>query len=141
MFIGAQNPFATCEGRDQHQQCRFRQMKIGQHGAHDAEVETGIDEDVGFPILRHNATLDGLSGGEFEGANGCCSHCNHAPPGLPSSLDAFCGVLGDLVPLAMELVLLYDFLAHGLKRAEADVQRDLGGFGSRAGGCGRELPS
>src|SRR5271157_1118035 len=27
-------------------------------------------------------------------------------------------------------MLLYDFLAHGLKRSEADVQRDLGSFDS-----------
>src|SRR5271166_247293 len=37
MLVSTQDPLTPGEGRHQHQQCGLRQVKVGEHGADDAE--------------------------------------------------------------------------------------------------------
>src|SRR3954469_7131191 len=46
-FICGEPPLAPAEGRDQHQQGRFRQVKVGKQPADDPELVPGMDEQIG----------------------------------------------------------------------------------------------
>src|SRR5271167_929417 len=139
MFISMQYRFTTGEGRHQHEQRGFREVKICQHAAHDAELEPGIDEDVGFATLRRDATGGVLPSGKFERADRRGSDCKHASAAITRFLDSLRGRLRYPIPLAMELVFLYHHLAHRLKRSQPHVQRDLSRFDAASANAAEDL--
>ena len=58
----------------------------------------------------------------------------HDPaPGSSRALDSLRGILRNLVPLAMQFVLLNHFFAYGLKRPQSHMQRDFGHLSSLLG--------
>src|SRR5664279_3176098 len=75
---------------------------------------------TGHPVFRI------LSRGKLQRTHRRGSHRHDSPSGIARALDSLRRIRRNFVPLAMQLVLLHNLFAHRLKRAEADVQRDLG---------------
>src|SRR5947209_3057136 len=61
----------------------------------------------------------------LEGTCGGCPDGNHAASLVERPVDGERTGLGDLVPLRLDAMVFHAFDANGLKRAVADVQRDL----------------
>ena len=53
--VSRQRQILAGEGAHQQQQACARQMEIGEHGAHGAELETGVNEYVCFAVAGFNA--------------------------------------------------------------------------------------
>jgi hypothetical protein len=76
VVIGAQSTFGSGESADQHEQARLRQMKVGEKSVHDAELKTGIDEDVGVAAVLAEGIA--LLRRELESAERSGAHRNDA---------------------------------------------------------------
>ena len=102
--------------------------KLVSRAPSNAEVESGIDEDVGLAGLGGDAAVGGLSRGELESTDRGSADGDDATAGVAGALDFFGGLGRDGIPLAMDFVFLHNFDADGLKGAEPDVEGDFGGF-------------
>src|SRR3974390_3408102 len=127
MLIRGERWFAAGEGGDQHDERGLGQVEVGEQGADDAEVESGIDEDVGRAGLGGDAAVGRLTGGVFEGADSGCADSDDAAAGVAGELDFLPRYGRNRIPLAVDFVLLDDLDADGLEGAESDVQGDFGG--------------
>ena len=61
IFIRCQGLLASGEGRDQHDEGRFRQVEVSQHGADQPKFESRVDKDVGFAALGDDAAIFALN--------------------------------------------------------------------------------
>ncbi len=59
MPVGSQHVVRAGERAHQHQQCRFRQMKVGDQCIHDLEVVAGVYKDTGLACKRLNTAMPG----------------------------------------------------------------------------------
>jgi hypothetical protein len=59
MFVGPQDSAPPGEGRNQHQERRFWQMEISEHGSYYAKLKSRIDKDVGLATLRGDPAIGG----------------------------------------------------------------------------------
>ena len=122
--VGVHNVVIARKRRDQHDQRAFGEMEIGHKSVEHLELIAGVDEDVrkalaGLDpaVLRRNA-LKRAAGGGADGDD-------------PSAVflgfvDEPCGLLGDLVVLAVHLVLCHVLDLDGTEGAETDVKGDIG---------------
>ena len=62
MAVGIEHALTASERAHQHEQSGLRQMKIGEHRAHHAELMAGIDKDIGLAAA-------GLYASRFSGGN------------------------------------------------------------------------
>jgi hypothetical protein len=103
-------------------------VEICQQCTDDPKNEAGIDEEVRFALLGSNPAIATLGYGVFERAYRGCAHCNNSALLVERTIDCGGCVLGNYIVLLVEAVVLDALDAHGLKRTEAHVQRDFGGF-------------
>src|SRR5271165_6155515 len=116
-------------------------MEVGQQGADDAEVKSGIDKDVSLAGLRDDAAVGRLARGVFQSANGCGAHSDNAALGVAGVLDSLRSFVRDGVPLAVNPVLLDHLDADGLESAESDVQCDFRSLDAASADAGENLGS
>ena len=94
-------------------------MEVGQQRAHRLELETGVDEQIGFAAHLAQSAAPRR---RLQCPRRCRSHCQQAGRG-PHHRGA---VLGYREPLRVQAGLLDHFGVKRLKRAKPDVQRNLG---------------
>ena len=135
MCIGAPHPVMTCKSADQHQQCRARQVKIGEQAVDDPKLEAGSDKQRGLAIPRRKPT--GPKCGRFECAQRCRADGDHgtaAGTRRGNRADRRCI---EAVVLGMHLVEGQIFVLHGRKRTGANVKCDKGSLDTTGGQCGK----
>ena len=97
-------------------------MKIGDQAFDDVETKTRQDKNI---RLTESALQHAVDRGTFERAQRRCAHRRYAPALRAGLLDRSDRLLRDVVPLAVHHVIGKIFHSHRLKRARADVQRDV----------------
>ena len=88
MTVGIQDIFLAAERADQHQQRRFRQVKVGKKRLDDSKVESGMNEEIGF--TRSCTDVAGiLLPNEFKSADRRCADGDDAAGLAACSLNFF----------------------------------------------------
>ena len=123
MGVNPAHPVLSHQGRDQHQQRRFRQMKIGHQRIRHPEGVTGIDEDVGLALPGPHPPF-GI-GRTFDQAQRRGAHGNDPPARRPCAVDHVGSALRDLAPFGMHAMGGHVFHLHRQKGARAHMQRDF----------------
>src|ERR1700758_2700818 len=101
-------------------------MEICKQGADYVELESRINKQVGFTAAGLDAS--GYSSRVFERADSGGPNC-HDPSRVFHCPVDLCGCFGgNVVRLAMQLVVFNFLGTQWLKGSQADVQRDLGSF-------------
>src|SRR5262245_13341267 len=102
------------EGHDEGEQRRARQVEVREQGVHAAKLESGADEE------RRPALELTRASNRLHDADRCRPHRQNAfRRGDPRPCIAV-----DLVPLAVQRVLLETLLGHRPERVQADMERD-----------------
>ena len=97
LFVGRQHMLPSCQGADQHDKRRFRQVEVGDEAVQHFEPISRIDEDLGPAACLPEAALR-VRGG-FDGAAGSSADTDHAVPLRVRPVNEFCRFRGDIVPL------------------------------------------
>ena len=97
-------------------------MKVRHKGINDLEAIARIDEDVRPAALRRNDAL--RLGRRFQRADRRRADGDDTAARRLRAADQSCRLLGQLVILAVHLVLFDLFHVHGAKRSESNVERD-----------------
>lgn len=139
--VGAEYEVAPGESADQHEQGGFRQVEVGEQGAHHPEFEAGIDEDIGFAVAGSDVPVGGMAGDEFQGTDRRRSDGYNAPAGIEGAIDLGRRGIRDEVQLLMQPVLLDPFDANGLEGTQPDMQSNLGAFDAPILESGQDLGS
>ena len=121
--ISAANIVNAAERRYQHQQRRFRQVKIGDQAFDNIETKPRQDKNI---RLTKTTLQRPAYRRAFQGAQCRRAHCRYAPALRAGLFNCIGRLLRHLVPLAVHDVIGKIFHSHRLKRAPADVQRDIG---------------
>jgi len=136
--VGAEDFVFSSKGANQHEQRGLRKVEVGEKGAHDLKVESGIDEEIG--MAGSGAHRSGpLPGGIFKGADGRGADGNDAARFPAGSFDLLGGGLGDGIGLGMKSMLFDRFGADGLEGSETDVERDFRGLNPAFANTGEDL--
>src|SRR5215470_4028609 len=125
MLIGSQYVLSPSKCRYQHQQSRFRKMKVRQQSADYAKLEARVDKDVRFPRTCRNRSAT-LQRSILQRANCSGAYGHNAPLFFKHAIDLGSAVCRNRKRLAVHLMSFNLFRMHRLKRSQPDVQRDLG---------------
>src|SRR4051812_32035259 len=137
-IICGTDAIAARERRDQHQQRRLRQVKVRQQPADHAKLRARIQEEIGIAGARDDGPVSGSR------------HCLQRPRRRGADRDDTAAVGAgarhrrgrgrrDLIPFALEPMVLDAIDTDRLEGAVTDMQRDLGDLDPACGQCGGQL--
>ena len=112
----------SAEGRDEHEERRARQMKVGHERIDEAKAASGADENVCLARKRPKSPM--LVSGALEDARRGRAHADDPASPLPNGIERFGCRSVDRAPLGLHLVLarVLDLDRH--ECPGADMQRD-----------------
>ena len=112
----------SAEGRDEHEERRARQMKVGHERVDEAKAVSGADENVGFARKRPDSPS--LVSGALEDARRGRAHADDPASPLPHGVERFGSRSIDRAPLGLHLVVARVLDFDGRESPGADMQRD-----------------
>ena len=130
MLVRLHDKILPAKRAHQHQQRGLGKVKVGQQSVNNAEPKSRIDKQVGLAAPGRNTIFTCSERCKFQSAHGRGTDSNHAPPVPLRQVDLLSRCSGNLIPLAMQLVVFDPIDPHRLKRSQAHMQSDLGNFNS-----------
>jgi hypothetical protein len=140
VFIGVKNLLPSRKGAYQHKQRRFRQVKVGEYCVDQLKCKAWVDKNIRSGGACHDAACTN-SDGVFESAHRGGADRNH-PAALPQGEIDGRGRSGrNQIGLDVNLVIFDALHPYGLKRSQANVERDVDRLNSLAFYAAQDLRS
>jgi len=124
--ISGQHPlpagFTSCERADQHEECGFWEVEIGEKAADNLEFVAWAEEDAGLAGMGCHRLAVGYLGAVFERSSRRSADCDDAISRLQRGVDSFGGRWRKGVVFGMKTYIFQPFCADGLESSQANVE-------------------